>query len=255
MRLLADRSFKDEQMDDPEIEPEVYAAVLADLARVNRWTLTARPTLRFLGRATRGLSRFTLLDVGFGHGDMLRAIARWARRRDVACKLVGVDLNPLSQAIARKASAGEPGIEFRTGDYRDQPEQFDFIISSQVGHHMTAPQLRAFLRFMESRALRGWLLSDLNRHTVSYLAFPLLARMMRVHRIVREDGTLSIARSIRIPEWRAILADADIDPGTVRLRRHVPFRLSLERCFPNGSDTRVESSECRSKADDTVQPG
>ncbi|WP_066556399.1 methyltransferase domain-containing protein [Croceicoccus bisphenolivorans] len=236
MRLLAERARREEQMDDPAIAPEIYAHVLADLARVNRWTLTARPTLRFLKQATRGLSRFSLLDVGFGHGDMLRSIARWAHRRAIACDLVGVDLNPLSAAVAREASAGQPEIDFRTGDYRLQPERFDFIISSQVGHHMTSDQLRAFLQFMESQALRGWLLSDLDRHVISYLGFPLLARLMRVHRIVREDGTLSIARSIRASEWPAILTDAGIDLGVVRVQRHMPFRISVERHFPPTSD-------------------
>lgn len=231
MGMLAERTIQDEQMDDPDITPEVYAAVLADLARVNRWTLTANPALRFLQRATREMNRFSLLDVGFGHGDVLRVIARWARRRNLDCQLVGVDLNPLSKDIANHASSDEPKIEFRTGDYRDQPEQFDFVISSQVGHHMNSVQLRDFLQFMERRARRGWLLSDLDRHPVSYLGFPLLARLMRVHPIVREDGKLSIARSIRASEWPDILADADIDPEAVRLRRYVPFRLSLERSF------------------------
>ena len=49
---------------------------------------------------------FRLLDVGFGHGDMLRAIARWARRRGIAVDLVGVDLNPKSEAAARAVDAG-----------------------------------------------------------------------------------------------------------------------------------------------------
>ncbi len=223
-------------MDDAAIAPEVYAEVLADLARVNRWTFTARPTLRFLKRATHDAARFSLLDVGFGHGDTLRAVAKWARKRGLACDLVGVDLNPLSRTIARDASTGEPAIDFRTGDYADQPERFDYVMSSQVAHHMTPDQLRDFLQFMESRARRGWLIVDLDRHVLSYLGYPLLARVMGVHRIVREDGTLSIARSIRAGEWPAILAEAGIDPDTVRIRRQFPFRISLERVFAPDPD-------------------
>ena len=74
MILLAERVRRDEQMDDPGLDPSVYERVLADLSRVNAWTLAARPTLGFLERATRGMSGFRLLDVGFGHGDMLRRI-------------------------------------------------------------------------------------------------------------------------------------------------------------------------------------
>lgn len=229
MRNLKMRSRDDEQMDAPDIDPKVFAHVLEDLARVNRWTFTAHPTIRYFDRAAAGLKAFSLLDVGFGHGDMLRAVARWARKRGIAAHLVGVDLNPMSAGIARDATPPDLDIEYRTGDYRDQPEAFDFIVSAQVAHHMTDAQLDAFLRHMESRARRGWLINDLNRHGFSHWGFPLLARLMMVHPIVRQDGTLSIARSIRPSEWPAILARAGISPRTVSIHRRFPFRVTVEK--------------------------
>lgn len=216
-------------MDAPDIDPAVYAAVLADLSRVNRWTFTARPTLRYLDRAAGHLDSFTLLDVGFGHGDMLRAIARWASKRGIRARLIGVDLNPMSAGIAGAVTLPDfSGIEYRTGDYRNQPEPFDFIISSQVAHHMSEGQLGEFLRHMQERSVRGWLVSDLNRHAFSHRGYPLLARIMGVHPIVRQDGTLSIARAIRPEEWPAILTRAGIDPALVTIRRGFPFRVTVE---------------------------
>ena len=229
MISLAVRSHQEEQMDAADLDPAIYARVLNDLARVNRWTLTARPTLLFLERGAATSAEFSLLDVGFGHGDMLRAIARWTRRRGIRARLTGVDLNDRSAKIAREATPAELGIEYRTGDYRDLPSDFDFVISSQVAHHMTAVQLRTFLQYMEGNARRGWLISDLNRHGFSYVGFPLLARLMGVHRIVREDGQLSIARSYRPNEWPDILADAGISQSAVRIIRRFPFRLCVER--------------------------
>ena len=58
------RSLAPEQMDAADLPEAVYARVLADLDRVNRVTLAARPTLRFLDRAVTG--PFRLLDVGYG---------------------------------------------------------------------------------------------------------------------------------------------------------------------------------------------
>jgi 2-polyprenyl-3-methyl-5-hydroxy-6-metoxy-1,4-benzoquinol methylase len=118
-------------------------------------------------------------------------------------------------------------IDYRTGDYRDLPGPFDFIVSSLVAHHMTDDQLDAFLRFMEAEATRGWLINDLHRHSFSYATFPLLARLLGAHRIVREDGQLSIARSFRPGEWQAILAEAGIKEA--RIVRRFPFRLCVER--------------------------
>lgn len=229
MTSLAVRSRLREQMDDPSLDPATYREVLADLARINGWTLARRPTLGFLGRAGAGMPAFRLLDVGFGHGDMLRAVARWARRRGIAVDLIGVDLNPGSAAVARAATPTAWPIEFRTGDYREVAGPIDFVISSLVAHHMSDAELIAFLRFMEARAERGWLVNDLHRHAFAWRAFPLLARLLGVHRIVREDGRLSIARAFRRAEWREILAAAGIPGEAARIARRFPFRLCVER--------------------------
>jgi 2-polyprenyl-3-methyl-5-hydroxy-6-metoxy-1,4-benzoquinol methylase len=231
MNALAVRSRAEEQMDSADLDPAVYEKVLADLARVNRWTLTARPTLAFLKRAAAGMTGFTLLDVGFGHGDMLRAIHLWASRRGISARLVGVDLNGKSVTVARAATPPEIGIEYREGRYQELEGPFDFVISAQVAHHMTDQQLIEFIRYMESTARRGWLISDLHRHGFAWRGFPLLARLMGVHRIVREDGRLSIARSFRPHEWRSILADAGMNPAAVTISRHFPFRLCVQRLF------------------------
>ena len=229
MNKLSVRSRQEEQMDAPGLDSAVYEQVLHDLARVNRWTMTARPTIAYLKQAIGARRGFRLLDVGFGDGDILRAIARWAKKRGLEADLVGVDLKEKSVAAAKAATPADYRIDYVAGDYADQPGAFDFIISSQVAHHMTDEQLRTFLRFMEGKARRGWLISDLHRHGFSYRGFPLLARLLRVHRIVREDGQLSIARSFRPAEWLAILAEAGIEREAVRIARRFPFRLCVER--------------------------
>jgi SAM-dependent methyltransferase len=224
---LKQRARAEEQMDDPSLDPKVYDEVLSGLGRVNRWTLAARPTLAFLARATRGRGGFTLLDVGSGEGGMLRTVAKWARRRGLDARLTGVDLNPKSEAVARSKTDPDMPIDYRTGDYSELG-RFDFVISSLVAHHMTDGQLLGFLRWMESNSNRGWFVNDLHRHGFAYYGYPLLAALLGVHRIVREDGRLSIARSFRPGDWRAILAEAGLADG-VRARRYFPFRLCVER--------------------------
>ena len=229
MTSLAIRSRQDEQMDAADLAPEVYEKVLHDLARVNRVTFTAWPTLAFLKQAVGDAKRFRVMDVGFGDGDVLRAVSRWARKRGIDAELVGVDLNEKSVKAAQDATPPGMAIEYRAGDYADQAGPFDFVISSQVTHHMTDPQLLAFLRYMEAEARRGWLICDLHRLAFSYWGFPLLARLLMVHRIVREDGQLSIARSFRKSEWEDYLRQAGIAPGQVRIVRRFASRLCVER--------------------------
>ena len=60
-------------MDDDRLDAATYAAVIADLARVNSITLARIPTINWLKNNTKNLDSFTLLDFGFGHCDMLHA--------------------------------------------------------------------------------------------------------------------------------------------------------------------------------------
>lgn len=215
-------------MDDPSLDAGTYTRVLHDLARVNTLTLARRPTLAFLERALAGRKSLKLLDVGFGDGDMLRAIRRWAERRGIEARLVGIDLNIRSVAAAREATPRAMAIDYRAGDYADLAGKgWDCIVSSLVAHHMTRTQLVAFLRFMEREAGAGWLVNDLHRHAFAYAGWPLLAGLMRWHPIVRHDGRLSIARSYRPQEWPPLLAEAGIQGS--RVFRQFPFRLCVER--------------------------
>ena len=226
--MLAERAVADELMDDPALDADTYTAVLHDLARVNTITLARRPTLNFLARSIGSRAKFRLLDVGFGDGDMLRAIARWARARGVAVELVGIDLNPRSVAAARAVTPHELAIEYRAGDYADLAgEGWDWVISSLVAHHMTRAELVRFLRFMEREATAGWLVNDLHRHALAYSGWPLLARLMRWHPIVRHDGRLSIARAYRPAEWAPLLAEAGVEGA--RIYRQFPFRLCVTK--------------------------
>jgi 2-polyprenyl-3-methyl-5-hydroxy-6-metoxy-1,4-benzoquinol methylase len=225
--MLAQRLIADEMMDDPALDLATYSRVLNDLAKVNSVTMARRPTLDFLERALGDARSFRLLDVGFGDGDMLRAIARWAAKRSVKAELVGIDLNPRSEAVARASTPTGMAIDWRTGDYAGQAhEPWDVVISSLVAHHMSHAQLIAFLCFMDRHARRGWFVNDLHRHSVAYAGFPLLARLMLWHPIVRHDGQLSVARSYRPDEWPPILAEAGI--AEARVFRAFPFRLCVE---------------------------
>ena len=226
MTSLAVRAIAEELMDADDLDAATYTAVVGDLAAVNVVTMAARPTLAFLKRGTAGMKRFKLLDVGYGDGDMLRGIARWANRRGIDAELVGVDLNPRSEIAAKAHTPSGMTIDWRTGNYADLAGQgWDFVISSLVAHHMRHEQLVAFLRFMEAESARGWLVNDLHRHRFAHWGFPILARLFGWHRIVRHDGTLSIARSYRPAEWPPILAEAGV---AARIYRAFPYRLCVE---------------------------
>jgi SAM-dependent methyltransferase len=216
---LALRSTAEEEMDAPGLDLALYQRALSDLAALNRFTRTHQGVLAWLERCTTPGGRITLLDIACGHGDLLRSIAAWAAATGRKISLTGIDLNPRS-ALAR----GRPdGITYLTGDiFAYAPAQnFDFIVTSQFTHHLPDADVVRLIRWMNIHAIRGWCITDLHRHWFPYYGFPLLARLMRWHRIVRQDGTISIARGFTAAEWRCLLAKAGV---TATVRWQVPFR-------------------------------
>jgi 2-polyprenyl-3-methyl-5-hydroxy-6-metoxy-1,4-benzoquinol methylase len=234
MQDLSRRSTQAEVMDDETTNPEDYARCLADLETLNRLTLTHRPTLRWLDAATRGIPAgavVSVLDIASGHGDLLRAIDRWAKRRGLRPRLTGIDLNRRSGVAAAAATPADVEIAWVQGnvfDYEPQPRP-DFIVSSQFTHHLDDDQVVAFLRWLEGHAMRGWYVADLHRHAIPYYGFRLLARLAGWHRIVRYDGTVSIARSFRRADWQRLIAAAGV-PAEVHW--HMAFRLCVGRIKP-----------------------
>ena len=233
---LAARSTAAERMDTDCADYDDYARCLADLARVNRVTLTHRPLLAWLARETAALRSFSLLDVACGHGDLLRRVRRWSMRRGIDATLHGIDLNPWSLRAARAATPQEFAITWHHGDvFAFQPAQrYDFIVSSQFTHHLTDADIVRFIA-LDGAACRARLV---HRRPVSPLV-PILRlrtaglggrlapfrplRRPRLHRAQLRSGGLAP------PDRRPPGFDAD----AVRISRETPFRLCVSRrCAP-----------------------
>ena len=234
MRSFAQRSREPEQMEAPDISETELTACLNSLSRANTLTMARPPTLGWLARATRQLPRgasFTLLDVGYGQGDMLRAIHRWALKRGLEPRLTGVDLSPWSATTAAATTDPAWGISYLVGDVFDYApdEPIDFVVSSLVAHHMPDEQLVRFMQWMERNARRGWFINDLHRHPVAYYGFSVLSTATLLHPMVRHDGLISVARAFTRADWLRLLETAGIERRTVALDWRFPFRICVGR--------------------------
>ncbi len=211
-------------------DPALQARVLHDLAQVNRLTRTHAPVLQFvqhcLARRPATAPPLVVLDVGCGQGDLLRAIHRRAQDQGHAVRLIGLDLHPDSIAAARAATPPGLPIDYVCADVLDyQPTTLDCIVNSQLAHHLDDESLQSLLRWMQQHAAVGWCVADLRRHWLPYLGFRWLARAARWHRVVRLDGTLSIARSRTATEWQLLLQRAGVQAG---IAHRWPYRLTVQ---------------------------
>ena len=227
MMRFGTRSTAAEWMDAPDADPVDLGRCLDDLADVNGVTLARPPTVNFVRRAARGRTALSVLDVGYGQGDMLRRLARWGRRRGVALQLEGVDLSPASAVAARAATPDWMDITYRTGDVFDEPPaSVDVVISSLFTHHLAEADVVRFLRWMERTARVGWFVNDLHRHPIAYYGFSALSQVAGWHPMVRHDGPVSVARSFRRADWQRLLETAGV---RAQVRWHVPFRYCVSR--------------------------
>src|ERR1700727_2381640 len=173
---------------DGDCSYEDFRDCLRSLEKVNRWLLGYRPTLAWLERLPRGLrDPVHIVDVGSGGGDLLRQIAGWARRRDIAVQLTGIDLNPYAARAAAESTPKDLGIGWGTGDARMyRPEKpVDIVVNSLTAHHLEDEEIVAFLRWMEATARVGWFLNDLERSERASRAFAWVARLVGWHPFVR----------------------------------------------------------------------
>jgi SAM-dependent methyltransferase len=216
---------------DGDCSYDDFRGCLRSLKQVNRWLLGYRPTLCWLERLPRGRREpVHIVDVGSGGGDLLQEIAKWARKRNIAVELTGIDLNPYAARAAAEFTS-KTTIAWVTGDalaYRPE-KAVDIVVSSLVAHHLEDEGVVALLQWMEATAQAGWFINDLERSEWSCRMFGLLARISRWHPFVRHDGPVSFRRAFRVEDWERLLAAAGVPRSGRTLEHWRPGRLCVGR--------------------------
>jgi len=219
------RNMATEIMDDPANSEADFAAALADLTRMNRWSQAQRPLDAYLDRlvAARGLTKLSLLDVGAGGGDSLRGVAEWGARRGIPVELCGLDISPWAERYAMEANT--PG-RWITADLFDLPqhERFDVVMCSLFAHHLDDALMVRFLRWLPQHARHGWLILDLHRHWIPWCVVWAGTRLLRMHPMVSHDGPVSVNRAFTRADWNRLIAEAGI---AADIRWTFPFRWSV----------------------------
>jgi SAM-dependent methyltransferase len=228
------RVIRPELMDSEAVGYAEFEECLRQLEGLNRWTLAYRPTLRWLARALEGVAAdrpVSILDVGCGHGDMLRRIHRWGEARGRRFQMTGIDLSPLARRAADKATPPGLPIAYETSDVfaLDEGRRFDFVVSAIFAHHLEDEGVVRFLRWMERRAVLGWFINDLHRHAVPYAFLKTLFRLGRFNRLVEHDGPVSVGRAFKRRDWERLIGEAGLGDAAVEIRWCLPFRWGVGR--------------------------
>ena len=221
-----------ELMDDSHCDPGLLARTYAQFCVVNRLVSGWRRVyVRLLRPVLATSAHPTLLDVGFGGGDVPRSLARWARRDGIDLRVTAVDPDPGTAAyVGRSGTGRDEGVEFRragSGDLGAEGRRFDVVMSNHLLHHLEPGALQEVLADSERLARQLVLHNDLRRSALAYRAYALATRPLARSSFLHADGLLSIRRSYRPHELAAVR------PGW-KVRAAAPFRLLLQH-VPDGA--------------------
>lgn len=210
-----------EVLDDPDADPAVVRAQLADLTVLNRWFGGTRAvTSALLPLLPRAGTACTLLDVGTGSGDVPRAVTRAAARRGVRIVAMGLDRCPSVAHVA--GNAGLPMILADGAILPVASKSVDFVVASQVLHHLEVEVAVRWIAELDRVARRAVVIADLRRSRLAMAALWAASFPLRLHPSTRRDGVLSLRRGYTVPELEALLRAAGI---RVRVRRRPISRL------------------------------
>ena len=226
-------------MDEASADPTALRRSLAYIRRVNTLLGYHRATIGHLRRFSRNWKpggAVRVLDVATGSGDLPRAILRWAGRRGLDVRVVGVDLHAttLAEAAALTPPDMAGRLAFVRADALNLPfadASFDYVTTAMFLHHLDDRAAAAAVREMARVARRGIVVADLLRHRRAYAWITLFTLLS--DRMVKHDARASVAQAFTKAEVLNLRDRAGV--GFARYHRHFGHRFVLagERAAAN----------------------
>lgn len=210
---LSQRTSQKELLDRDDIPFADIEKNMRELDTINTWLGGHRISQKGLKRVIGERRQVSICEIGCGGGDNLRVLDRWCRRRGIAARITGIDLNEHCVAVAKQRWDGDQA-EWICADYREvsfADRRPDIIFSSLFCHHFTDAELTGQLRWMEANAKMGWFINDLHRHRLAYYAIRLLTAAFSGSYLVKNDAPLSVLRGFSRAEWNRLLASAGME--------------------------------------------
>ena len=197
------RTEEEEIMDDFSLEGEELRDALDKIASINQFLGGNKLTLQGVKKLIHTNDEITIVDLGCGNGDMLRALADFGTKNNYNFKLIGIDANAFTIDYAIKLSKEYPNISYKCEDiFSESFSQlnYDIVLCTLTLHHFKNNQIDYLLQLFQKQARIGIVINDLHRNLIAYRAFQLICFFFRLNRMSREDGLISILRGFKKQE-------------------------------------------------------
>ncbi len=196
------RSTQQEIMDDLSMEGDMLRNTLDQLVLINKRLGGNKATINGLHTLLKTEpkdSTISIIDLGCGSGDILRAAADYGRKNNFTFKLTGIDANEYTVNYARQLSVNYPEISYNKmdilGDEFSAPTS-DIIIATLFFHHFTNEEITTILKQHAIKTRIGIIINDLHRSSAAYYLFKLISNFIS-NPMVRNDGAISVLRGFK----------------------------------------------------------
>jgi 2-polyprenyl-3-methyl-5-hydroxy-6-metoxy-1,4-benzoquinol methylase len=214
-----------EWMDRPDCDLETLNNTYHQFSTINSllsgWYRIYKTRIRPL--CTDKSKTYTLLDIGFGGGDIPLKLAKWATADNINLDILAIELDDRALKFVEKLDA-PTNIKFKklhSSELIEQGKTFDFVISNHVLHHLKDEEVQNLLEEVDQLAKCRILFSDIERNAVGYALFKVITPLLFQNSFITKDGLISIQRSFTFEELEGII------PKKWKLDQMPLFRLVL----------------------------
>ncbi len=208
--MFKERSQLPEKMDQPDVPVADIHQALRELETINKLLGGYNVIFNALNKIDFSDDVVSILDLGCGGGDILRAVADWAKKKKIKVKLTGIDWNPVMTSFAVANAKDYPEITFKTMSIFDDAllsEEAHITMNTLFCHHFSNEEIKVLLKRMMELSSVAVIINDLHRNWFAYYSIKYITAVFSKTYLVKYDAPLSVARSLSRKEWEAILND------------------------------------------------
>ncbi|GAB3512637.1 class I SAM-dependent methyltransferase [Emticicia fontis] len=214
------RSYTLELLDNDNIPQEDLYQNLRELDFINRWLgghKVVLDGLRIFMRENLDKNKLSIMEIGSGGGDNLRAIGTLLNKKKIDYQLQGVDLKQDCVQFALRQQ--NIPVSYQVCDYQladTQSIKPHYIFNSLFCHHFKEEELVKMLQWMYQNSEKGFFIADLHRHSFAYYSIKFLTGLFSKSYLVKNDAPLSVLRGFSRKDWEFLLRQARISHYSIQ---------------------------------------